>query len=360
VFINEENEELEFSIFLCQCLLEAQTAKYLSSPLVTSSTTAYIRLINPVALDAYAVGYCIANFHIGVSWNVELNDYGYSFKCGLSTNVPSVGVINRLDMKGTCAFIPDFSHLIGTTSLKFSGYLPNTNVVHLSKLIPHLTSLKKLSIIFHGRDQQDGLLKILQQLYRYSNVTSLDIICDRKQYLKQHEHILALIHPSSGILEHLGVGSRSLDITNEDELVDLLSAPSSLKSLHLLTQNIPSHAVYLKTNTNLTTLKLDSDITYVPEDQIPALIDVVNCNRTLKVLVLRHFYLTADSKGWINPLRSLVSTLHNNNTLQRIDILVYVYRVYSDGLTFDSSDDVTHFLTACHEELTLDSRVTWM
>jgi hypothetical protein len=153
------------------------------------------------------------------------------------------------------------------------------------------------------------------------------------------------------------MGSRSLDTTNEDKLVDLLSAPSSLKSLHLLTQNIPSHAVYLKTNTNLTTLKLDSDITYVPEDQIPALIDVVNCNRTLKVLVLKQFYLDADSKGWIYPLRSLISALHNNNTLQRIDILVCVY---SNDITFDSSDDVTHFITACHEELTLDSRVTWI
>jgi hypothetical protein len=36
VFINEESQ---LSIFLCHCLFEAQTAKYLSSTLETSSTT---------------------------------------------------------------------------------------------------------------------------------------------------------------------------------------------------------------------------------------------------------------------------------------------------------------------------------
>jgi hypothetical protein len=362
IFVNEKSEELEFSVYFYQCLFEAQSEKYLSSTLETpSSTTAYIRLFNPVALDAYAVGYCIANFPIGVFWDVEFSDEyydgHYSFICGLNTNVPSAGVINRLHMHGNVV-ISDLksNHLIGTTSLEFSGYLSNANMVHLSELIPHLTSLKKLYIThieITGEERVGGWLNVL----RNSNVTSLDIGLD--QYSRDYISALrCLIHPSSGKLEHLGVGYMSRKTTDEDTLVDLLSAPSSLKSLHLATESISSHAVYLKSNANLTTLKLASEI---PEDQIPALIDIVNCNTTLKVLVLKQFYFSADSKGWINPLRSLVSALHNNNTLQRIDFYVSVYDS-SDDVTrrslYCDSDSVTHFL-ACHEGLTFDSRVTW-
>jgi hypothetical protein len=133
--------------------------------------------------------------------------------------------------------------------------------------------------------------------------------------------------------------------TSEDKLVDLLSAPSSLKSLYLHTENIPSHAVYLKSNTNLTRLELHSVFLGIPEDQIPALIDIVNCNRTLNVMVLRWF--NARSEGWINSLRPLISALHENKSLQRIEIHT------------DYKRDVSHYMTTYHKELILDSRITW-
>jgi hypothetical protein len=222
-------------------------------------------------------------------------------------------------------------------------------MIHLSELIPCLTSLKELDIAYNTLtgEQQDGLLKVLQQLY-HSNVTSLDITETGVVKLLDSPHdymsaLRCLIHPSSGKLEHLGVGDYGS--TGEDKLVDLLSAPSSLKSLHLATLNIPSHAVYLKSNTNLTTLKLDSGLQQIPEDQIPALIDIVNCNRTLKVLVLRKF--NAIDEGWIDPLRPLISALHKNKSLQRIEIHT------------DYTGDVSHYMTTHHKELTLDSRITW-
>jgi hypothetical protein len=101
----------------------------------------------------------------------------------------------------------------------------------------------------------------------------------------------------------------------------------------------------LKSNTNLTTLKLDSNGRYIPEEQIPALIDIVNCNRTLKVLVLTKFIVTGE--GWFDPLRPLISALHKNKSLQRIKI-----RTNYTGI-------VSHYMKTHHKELTLDSRITW-
>jgi hypothetical protein len=227
-------------------------------------------------------------------------------------------------------------------------------MVHLSELIPCLTSLKELHITHNtatGKWGDVGFLKVLQQLY-HSNVTSLDITETGVVKLLDSPHdymsaLRCLIHPSSGKLEHLGVGDYGS--TGEDKLVDLLSAPSSLKSLHLVTENIPSHAVYLKSNTNLTRLELHSVFLGIPEDQIPALIDIVNCNRTLKVLVLTKF--KTGGEGWIDHLRPLISAVHKNKSLQRIEI-----RTARD---YTSPKNISHYMTTHHKELTVDSRITW-
>jgi hypothetical protein len=114
----------------------------------------------------------------------------------------------------------------------------------------------------------------------------------------------------------------------------------------VVTENIPSHAVYLKNNTNLTRLKLDSGpLEYISEDQIPALIEIVNCNTTLKVLVLKTF--ATDDENWIDPLRLLISALHENTALQRIQMHA------------NCKEDVSHYMTTHHKELTLDNRITW-
>jgi hypothetical protein len=221
-------------------------------------------------------------------------------------------------------------------------------MIHLSELIPHLTSLKELNFTHKTvtGEQQDGLLKVLQQLY-HSNVTSLDIRRTGVVELldSTHDYMSALrylIHPSSGKLEHLGVGD--VGFTGEDKLADLLSAPSSLKSLSLLTYSIQQHAVYLKSNTNFTTLELHLRSSgLLSKFEIPAVIDIVNCNRTLKVLVLDS--INAKGEGWIYPLLPLISAIHKNNTLQRINIHI--------------NRDISQCMITHHEELTLDSRITW-
>ena len=99
------------------------------------------------------------------------------------------------------------------------------------------------------------------------------------------------------------------------ECAYLLSAPSSLKSLELEVDNIPLHALHLKNNTNLTRLRLRSFSTTHTDDEVTALIDIVNHNRTLEELELAMF---DTSSNCIAALRRLFSALHENSTLQKI------------------------------------------
>ena len=88
------------SLFLFQCLFEAKTMEHFSPALQQLPATAAVRAIHPTSLDAYAVGYCIANFPIGVSWDVRIDGAGHhSFTCGLNTNTPSAGNIEELNVR---------------------------------------------------------------------------------------------------------------------------------------------------------------------------------------------------------------------------------------------------------------------
>ena len=96
VFI-QDGEELKFSLFLFQCLFEAQTMEHFFAALKSLSGTAIVDARSPTLLDAYALGYCIATFPMEVSWKVTLQgNVHHSFTCGLQTNTPSVGVIERM------------------------------------------------------------------------------------------------------------------------------------------------------------------------------------------------------------------------------------------------------------------------
>ena len=218
IFVDEyySKRRVNFSDFLVQCLFEAQSAKYFSSILRSSAN---IMVIVPTALDMYALGYCIANFPIGVPWKVSVSyGYGQHFVCGLNTRIPSVGIIKEFYLEesnfGFTDFQPD--HLRGTTALHLVDCkLSNTDMVYLSELIPHLPCLEELDVSCNfGIIAEDGFLKVLHQLNsENSNVTSLtfDYPCDaygEVDFVDSHDHFTAfkrLIHPSFGKLEHLGL-----------------------------------------------------------------------------------------------------------------------------------------------------------
>ena len=332
--------EISLSQFFIQCLFEAQSFDHFSSIFRTSPTIMNVVATGTV-LDCYAVGYCIANFHTGVSWSVHIQWRLTPFMCGLKTNAPSVGVIKQLFIS-QCKGVVDIRKLpfLDLTVLEFrSCDLKNTDLIDLSELIPRMTYLKELkiaNILVYG----DGLLKILQQL-AHSNVTTLDITNTGFSILSPHDEYSALkqlICPSSGKLEKLCVGGYS-----DSRFPSLVCGPSSLKHLKhstLVSQTLKlsTYVPYLINNTCLTTLVLVNTIDKLSKE-VPGIVLVVKENTTLQHLVLEFFH--------IDSLKTLVGALSSNNTLQSIHI-------------YFLSKHTAYKIRTEHIELTQDPRVSYM
>ena len=352
---SNEDHKITLELFFIQCLFEAQTMDHFSSLFRSSPTTAHVNTLDGTALDKYALGYCIANFHTGVPWSVRINKHLTPFLCGLKTNAPSVGVIQQLHLLGYSVAINvrefPLDDLI-IIVLKLEGLsLTDADLIFLSEHIPHMTHLKELHINNLKEEVQlheDGLLKILQQL-SHSNVTTLDItgtgVC---RLLKDSPHdyysaIKALICPPSGRLEELHVGDLKL-FGDDDTLAGLVSGPSSLKTLKL-TVDISPHVPYLMNNTCLTTLHIGR----VLRDDISHIATIVEHNKTLQ-----HLEFGSLDDEDIDFLRTLVGALSSNNTLKSIRVGIANYN------SKFSDDGVSSYMINYHEDLASDPRVTWV
>ena len=100
---SREDSETKISLFTIQCLFEAQSVDHFSPIFSTSpATTTWVDARNYTALDTYALGFCISNFHTGDSWSVDMymNNHSTPFACGLKRKTPSVGVIREFNMIG--------------------------------------------------------------------------------------------------------------------------------------------------------------------------------------------------------------------------------------------------------------------
>ena len=344
---SREDSETKISLFTIQCLFEAQSVDHFSPIFSTSpATTTRVNAVGCTALDTYALGFCISNFHTGVSWSVGMDNHSTPFVCGLKRKTPSVGVIREFYMWNKCPYnVGELNTALLTPhpliSLRLSSLTNNADLIHLSELIPHMTCLKKFVIRTDG--DQDGLLKILQQL-SHSNVTSLDIaftgFC-RLLRDSPHDYYSALkqlVCPSSGKLEELCVGDKDND---DSRLASLVSAPSSLKSLELLYTSLSRHVSSLKNNTCLTKLTLLRDDW---SGQAPHIAQILEHNKTLQHLELKPFY-----KHDIDAVRTIVRALPGNNTLQSIEL-----HIRGAG---HSNDEVSRYMRTHHEELTLDPRI---
>ena len=235
--------------FFIQCSFEAQSHFSIlkKSPTKVSNSWSY------TPLDLYALGYCLANFHTGVSWELNMQGTKLSpFICGLLSNMAGTSQCADLGKPKSQPFL-DLSVL----NLAFC-LITNTDLVHLSELIPHMTCLKKLVIRgikdTQGRLYQHDLLKTLHMLY-YSNVVSLDIsstgFCKMLDSFSVYSS--ALKNLTTEKLEKLGIGDDN-DHVDSGKLASLVSAPSSLKSLKLWCTSLSSHVSHLQTNTCLTKL----------------------------------------------------------------------------------------------------------
>ena len=350
----QDDEKLEFSLFLFQCLFEAQTMEHFSATLKSLSGRAIANARSSTSLDTYALGYCIATFPMGVSWDVTLEgNVHHSFTCGLQTNTTSVGVIERMYILNCPVRLTELkSNPIYQVNgiLLLNCQLTNADMVLLSELIQQLTCLSLLSIPYnHATDgEQEGLLNVLHQLC-HSNVTHLDIANVGLGELLNSPHdyssaIKRLIDPSSGKLEFLGVGEND-DSSVDNALVDLLSAPSSLKDLHLRTSCLSLHVEHLKNNTQLRMLVLHH-FDMIP--QVPYLVDIISHNKTICDVAVIKCLLTEQN---IDTVRPLVNAIHGNRTLERIELHIKGFG--------DSNEAVSDYMTTHHRDLTLDSRITW-
>ena len=330
VFIeSRENNEIRLSRFFIQCLFEAQAVDHFSSIFGTPLTIIHVDIrYSSTVLDCYAVGYCIANFHTGISWSVDILGVKdlTSFMCGLNTNVPSVGVVEKLHIeKCEDINIREFPLvLLDVTVLIITSYYGDYN---LSEFISNMTCLKELDMEYSNYTEDD-MFKTLQQLL-HSNVTTLNIVdtgfC---KFLMHSRHdfysaLKFLICPLSGKLEKLHIGDEDDNYDHSDSLASLVSGPSSLKYLSLVfpsPSSFSSHIPYLQNNTCLTTLHIhiqDDELYGTRDDEIfLGIAEIVEHNKTLQHLVIDEvvYFEKMDS------LRTLVGAISKNKTLLSIEV----------------------------------------
>ena len=320
-------------------------------------TKSHMKLCNnPLSepLDVYALGYCIANSNSRMLWNVDIrHGSADSFKWGLNTCIPCGGMIEELYIDNCILNIDDLHSypLHGIKSLRLHDcMLKNNDMVHLSKIIPIMTNLEELDIHDNPCTEggEDGLLKVLQQLISYSNVTKLNIrdtgLCELLHVTNYSSVMTKLIDLSSGKLKELYAGEyyggRNYDNYFDGQLLINLTSPlSSLKTLALHFPNLDylNLCSGLEINTCLTTLEIHAlsllpydDIntleTYLPPSEIDIpyspdlspIVKILEQNKTLQNLTIAHFKLPEND----TELRDIVKALNKNSTLQHIKLKI--------------------------------------
>ena len=355
VFVTKRNEnEIEVSPLFIQCLFEAQSVDCES----IFRTKSHMKLcdddILSEPLDMYALGYCIANSNSRMLWNVDIQFCSAdSFKWGLKTYIPCGGMIEDLCIVSCSINIDDLHSypLHGIKSLQLSGCnLKNSDMVHLSKIIPIMTNLEELDICDNlcTEGGEDGLLKVLQQL-SYSNVTKLNIAdtgyCELLHVTDYFSVMTQLIDPSSGKLKELHAGKLDIDSSFDSQLLINLTPLSSLKTLALYLPHLSSLSG-LESNTCLTTLEICSiDLSPFCGD----IVKILKQNKTLQTLTLGYFRLHQDS----TKLRYIVMTVYENSTLQQIKLNIVTYFLITENI------DISIYMKLYYPELTLDPRISW-
>ena len=335
-----QEDEIIVTDHFIQCLFEAQTFTYFLSP--PTPEVCRCELSDATPLHLYALGYCISSIPTEMALEVEciISPADY-FTKPFMKNTPSANVIKKIYFFRCSALqLCDFKHLplqeVRVLRLRDCDFT-NTDLIHLSELIPNMPSLE----VFGLHDEfppQDGFLKVLQQL-SHSNVTTLNIhstgFCSLLQSNSRCDYISALkslIDPSSGRLQELRAGD---DDGDDGTLASLLSPPSSLRTLHLCKPNLCiSH---FEDNTCLTTLRIDvikwSDL------QLPVVVKIVKHNKTLLYMKRRFFVLLELNKPEA-VLRAIADALQGNTTLQEFEV-------------------ACHHNLSRHKEITLDKRLVW-
>ena len=319
-----------FSVFktvtFIQCLFEAQSTKSLK----LSPSAVHVDISSYTCLDMYALGYCIANSPIGITWDVSAHEATLyqSFNCGLNTNAFCNGVIARLKLTGCridAAQLQSFPlHSAVELQLR-SCQLTNADMLHLSEMVPHMPCLKRLNLHSNydlANGAQDGFLNVLRVLSQ-SNLTSLDIsftgLCILLADLRfdYSTALKDLIDPALGKLTELSVGDRPYSY-RESTLAKVLSSPSSLVVLTLHCSDLSEHVSYLESNTSLTRLTIKTQWKQ-QQQQVEDVTKILMNNKTLQ-----HLEIVCDMDEY--SAMNIADAMFKNNTLQTIKVKIPCFR----------------------------------
>jgi hypothetical protein len=199
--------------------------------------------------------------------------------------------------------------------------------------------------------QQDGLLRVLQQL-THSNVTSLRIaetgFCDLVEN-SPHDYygvLKHLVHPSSGRLKTLSFGGCGVDLTG-NRLISLAFGPSSLKNIIMYPPMFYVKSLNcLLSTTCITTLKIEVPDFLLFTSATQCALEVLRKNSFLRFLILGNFDVSLSSD--IECLEFLVFSLYTLHSLSFI--------LKGDPLYFFVASE---YMKMKHRALTLDPRIHW-
>ena len=217
-----------------------------------------------------------------------------------------------------------------------------------------MKNLSEFRIANNNVNQDDGLLKILQQLSQ-SKVTSLSFInASISKMLRYSPHVYSsalkrLLCPLSGKVTSLCISDENSIYCDDNYsgLASIVSASSSLKYLELFKTNLTKHVSYLKVNNNLTGFGLTLFENWL--GQATHIAEIIKYNKTLKDLELDQFDINDIDD--IAALKMIINALRENKTLQTIELHIHIGGVRAVSI---ASYMITH-----HKELTLDSRIKY-
>ena len=277
------NENEWLTPLFIECLFESQ--KVIDFQSIFNNNTQYCRIFSIIESSFYhfEVGGCIAKCSSAQSfWNLNFialgkNKFDFFIKGLLMGTGHNYGVIKSIRIaygRGAADFLStllDYQQK-GVTLLNEVTHFGILNFIGVGQfplkllfVIPLLSNLKKLSLCSHfmGFSNNAKLYFDLFELLQHTAVQSLDVCgCGVETLLFQTPEVFssfkALIHPSTGKLRELCIGS-NMPVANEREIDDLVKIVSSCSSLQMLSIKYPHYLSCLanfESNNQITTLEL--------------------------------------------------------------------------------------------------------
>ena len=325
VFLVSEEQHLEVTMFLMECLFEAQfhldfKSIYHAHKIVVKSGR------ESCPLDRYALGYCIAHDSSQVSWDVTLTDNSdEGFVWGLKSASSVSGNLECLyckSVKPTC---------LEQYPINSLGCIKRLHVINVCEdsLAQAIPQMKSLTYIYLSFSKSFIRLELFSAI-ACSNVTYFSFHCKKPIRTYHNDHKLddvktdVFYESMAALLRSNKLQDLKLAIygaIDAKRLCDILFGPSCLHRLTLYCALAENSLASLRSNTSLTTLRIPGH--WTPYDRtlhnhLPMLTKILVSNKTLQVLQIGYFgNFSREDILWFGW------ALQSNTTLREIVLRVY-------------------------------------